>query len=324
MSEVNGKSPNSTLVWLAYLAAFLGVCGHASSEFFVKLSGLQGAEISVWRFMLGGAALVVVCLARSDSRDLLTPLKKDFAPIVCLSLLGMALAQFIFHLALDYASAVQVATMVTVMPIAVVFVARLIDKTPITAPKLISGLGAFIGCLLLLTDGYLAQLGGGDRTMLGIVMALGCASVGAFYLVLVKPYIVKYGAVRMTTYTFALGFFALWPLVGTVWGEWVNPLTLFDRDAVQAGAIIALGVWNTCVGFILWLWGLSNVPDVARGNYLFFLKPVIAALLAAFILGDIITWTQIAAIIAITGFVMAELFYDKLRATFVAQQTTSL
>ena len=54
------ETKSTSLVWLAYLAAFAGVVGHASSEFFVKLSGLQGAEISVWRFMLGGAALVVV------------------------------------------------------------------------------------------------------------------------------------------------------------------------------------------------------------------------------------------------------------------------
>lgn len=51
-------------VLFAYLAAFAGVCGHASSEFFVKLSGLQGAEISVWRFMLGGSALVLVSTLR--------------------------------------------------------------------------------------------------------------------------------------------------------------------------------------------------------------------------------------------------------------------
>jgi len=295
------------------------VCGHASSEFFVKLSGLQGAEISVWRFMLGGTALVLVCLLRSDSRDLLGPLQADFWPIISISLLGMTLAQFIFHLALDYASAVQVATVVTIMPIVLVFVARLIDKTPITAPKLVSGAGAFIGCLLLLTDGILDQLGGTGQSIFGIVLALGSATLGAVYLVLVRPYIGRYGAVRMTTYTFALGFFALWLVVGGVWGIWVSPLTLFDRPPVQAGAILALGIWNTCIGFILWLWGLSNVPDLARGNYLFFLKPVIAALLAAFILGDTVTWIQIAAIVVITGFVLAELFYDELRAALRRQ-----
>ena len=35
---------------IAYLAVFLGVCGHASSEFVSVLSGVKGPELSVWRF----------------------------------------------------------------------------------------------------------------------------------------------------------------------------------------------------------------------------------------------------------------------------------
>jgi drug/metabolite transporter (DMT)-like permease len=301
-------------VWLAYTAAFLGVCSHASSEFFAKLSGLQGGETSVWRFMLGGAALLVVALLGRESRDLMTPLRKDFLAIVCLSLFGMALAQFIFHLSLDYASAVQVATMVTIMPIVVVFVARVVEGTPITTAKLISGIGAFLGCMLLLTDGYLAELQGSGTSLRGVLMALTCAILGATYLVLVKPYIQRYGAVRMTTYTFVLGFFALWTVVGLIWGNWVNPLSLPDRPPVQMGSILALGIWNTCIGFVLWFWGLSNVPDVARGNYLFFLKPVLALILAYFLLAETITATQLLAIFAITAFVAAEIFYDQIVA----------
>jgi drug/metabolite transporter (DMT)-like permease len=307
------KSPP---VWLAYTAAFLGVCSHASSEFFSKLSGLPGVETSVWRFMLGGLALLFVAMLSRETRQLLTPLKNDFLPIVLLSLFGMALAQFIFHWSLDYASAVQVATMVTIMPIGVVFVARIIEGTPVTPAKLVSGIGAFLGCMLLLTDGYLGQLGGDQSTFTGVLMALGCAIIGAVYLVLVKPYMQKYGAIRMTTYTFVLGFIALWFVVGLMWGKWVNPLSLTDRPAVQIGSILALGIWNTCIGFLLWFWGLSNVPDIGRGNYLFFLKPVIALILAYFLLAEPITATQLAAIVAITGFVAAEIFYDRLAAVF--------
>ena len=308
------EGPTRTLVYLAYLAAFAGVCGHASSEFVVKLTGLQGAEVTVWRFGLGGLALVLVALAQKSTRDLITPLRQDFVPIVALSIGDMAFAQFLFHLALDYATVVQVATMVTMMPIFVVFVARIVEKTPVTAPKMVSGVGAFLGCMFLLTDGVLDKLEGGSSSLPGVLLALGCGAVGAVYLVLVRPWIKKYGAIRMTTYTFALGGFVLWPLVGALWGIWVDPFSLFDRPGGQVAAILTLGIWNTCIGFILWLWGLGHVPDPARGNYLFFLKPVIAAVLATFILHTEITWPQLAAILAITGFVLGEIFYDEIRA----------
>ena len=306
---------NKTIIILAYLAAFLGVCGHASSEFFVKLSGISGVEVSVWRFGLGGFALLILCIINSSSRNLIQPLKENLYPIVFLSVFGMAFGQFLFHWALDFASVVQVATMVTIMPIGVVFVARIIEGTKITRPKIISGIGAFLGCIFLLTDGYLDQLRGTGNSLIGIYLSIGCALIGAIYLVMVKPYVQKYGPVRMTTYTFVLGFIALYPSVGFIWGIWVNPLDLFDRTTTEYISIITLGVWNTCIAFILWLWGLSKIPDVARGNYLFFLKPVIALGLAFFILQDNITINQLIAIFIITSFVMMEIFYTPISKT---------
>ncbi|MGA0350626.1 MAG: hypothetical protein ACO3OZ_15495 [bacterium] len=42
---------------------------------------------------------------------------------------------------------VQVATNVTTMPILVVVVERIINKFPVSAPKMVSGIGAFIGLI---------------------------------------------------------------------------------------------------------------------------------------------------------------------------------
>lgn len=305
-----------TIIIIAYISAFLGVCGHASSEFFVKLSGISGVEVSVWRFGIGGLALLILSLINPSSRNLVSPLKQKFLPIVTLSVFGMAFGQFLFHWALDFASIVQVATMVTIMPIGVVFVARVVEGTIITPPKVISGIGAFLGCVFLLTDGYLDQLSGSGNSIIGIYLSIGCALIGSVYLVLVKPYVQDYGPIRMTTYTFVLGFIALYPSIGLIWGIWVNPFDLFDRTSVEYLSIITLGVWNTCIAFILWLWGLSKIPDVARGNYLFFLKPVIALCLAFFVLEDNITINQFIAIIVITGFVLMEIFYSSLSKLF--------
>ena len=300
---------DNKIIILAYISAFLGVCGHASSEFFVKLSGISGVEVSVWRFGLGGLALLLLCLSIPSSRNLIEPLKKSPFPIVLLSVFGMAFGQFLFHWALDFATVVQVATMVTIMPIGVVFVARIVEKTKITPPKIISGVGAFWGCVFLLTDGYIEQISGNENNLIGIYLSIGCALIGSIYLVLVKPYVNLYGPIRMTTYTFVLGFIALYPSIGLIWGIWVNPFDLFARSSTEYLSIITLGVWNTCIAFILWLWGLSKIPDVTRGNYLFFLKPVIALCLAFFILDDKITINQLIAIFVITSFVIVEIFY---------------
>ena len=87
---------NKTLIILAYFSAFLGVCGHASSEFFVKLSGISGVEVSVWRFGLGGFALLILCLINPSSRNLITPLKKKPTPLLFFQFLEWHLDNFYF------------------------------------------------------------------------------------------------------------------------------------------------------------------------------------------------------------------------------------
>ena len=311
MTDVPKKS---TIYW-AYVMLLLGVCGHASSEFVAKLTALTGPEVTVWRFMIGGIGLVTVSLIWPPSRNLLAPLREDGTRIILLSLLGMAAAQLFFHWALDYATVIQVATLVTTMPIMVVAVNWVVNKVPITAPKVVSGLGAFAGVVFLITDGYLGAVAE-ETSLLGILFALACGALGAIYIVLAKPYFGKYGAVRMTTYTFALGFFALWPIVGLVWGIWVDPTTLFDRPTESTIAILTIGIWNTTIGFVLWLGGLALVPDTGRANYMFFLKPVIAAFLAVFFLGEAITLSQAAAIVLVTGCVAIEVFWDEITGAF--------
>ncbi|MFH1242219.1 MAG: DMT family transporter [Pseudomonadota bacterium] len=301
------------MAFLAYLSTFMGVCGHATSEFFSVLSGLKGAEVSVWRYMVGATALLIVALSLKSSRNLIQPLREEPIRMLALSIFGMAFTQLFFHWSLDYASVVQVATIVTMMPIFVVIVDGIINKVTITAPKIVSGIGAFTGVVLLLTDGYLEQLKLGGGVIYGVLLALLCATCGSVYLVLIRPLINKYGAIRITTLTFTIGAMALWITVGLAWDIWVDPTTLFERSSQAYLSILTLGIWNTCIGFILWLWGLSAAPDIGRANYLFFLKPVIAAVLAFFILNAKITSFQLLAILIVCGCVVAEIFYDQIK-----------
>ncbi len=304
---------NRNAVLWAYVCIFIGVTGHASSEFFSVLSGIKGAEVSVWRYIVGSAGLLLVACLRPGTRDLLTPLREQGLKIVLLSLFGMSMGQLFFHWSLDYATVTQVATMVTTMPILVVIVNHLIYKGPISTPKIISGLGAFGGVVLLLTDGYLGALGGAGAAMPGILLALACSVVGAFYMVLVRPVIQEYGAIRIITLTFTIGAVGLWLVVGTAWGIWVDPSTLFERPPREYLSVLTLGFWNTTITMVLWLGGLARVPDMGRANYLFFLKPVIAACLAFFILHQEITAIQVLAILAITLCVSVEVFYERIR-----------
>lgn len=118
----------------------------------------------------------------------------------------------------------------------------------------------------------------------------------------------------MTAYCFAIGFFALWPTVGLVQGIWVDPATLLDRSPQQWSAGLTRGLWNTTIALALWLGGLAAAPDIGHANYLFFLKPVIAAGLALAFLDQPFTAPQLLAVVVVCGCVLVEPFWDQITA----------
>ena len=302
----------------AYIAVFIGVCGHASSEFFAVLTGISGPEVSVWRYVIGGAGLVLWALIRADSRDLITPLRQEGWYFIILSLLGISLSYLAFHWALDFASVIQVATVVTTMPIFVGLTNLVVNGQRPGIVKLVTGFMAVLGVILLITDGYLDSLTN-EGSLFGVLLAMVCAAFGSAYAVLVKPIVGRHGPLRITALSMMIGGIGLWLLVGSAWGIWVNPTTIFDRPASEVTLdinpgwwLLVLAVWNTTITQLLWFGGLSAAPDITRASYLFFLKPVIAALLAVLILAQQPTLLQALAILVVTGSVAVELFWPRI------------
>jgi drug/metabolite transporter (DMT)-like permease len=223
----------------------------------------------------------------------------------------VALGYLLFHWSLDFATIPQVATMVTTIPIFVGLANLWLNKQPFTGTKIISGFCAMAGVALLFTDGYLARLAGESKNLIGILMITGCAAVIAAYTVIVRPIIATYGALRITAITMFLGAIELWIVVGLFFEIWVNPFTLFARPAGQSAALLVIALWNTTITQFLWIGGLAAVPDITRGSYLFFLKPVIAAFLAIVFLGQHLTSWQLLAIVVICASVLVELLWPK-------------
>ena len=298
--------------WIAYLTVFIGVLGHASTEFFSVLSGIGGPELSVWRFVLGSMGLIALALIFPGSRDLIAPFRSHAWRLILLSLLGVTIGYLVFHWSLDFASVPQVATMVTTIPIFVAISTLLINGQKITLSKAASGICAIVGITLLITDGYLAKLAGSSESLIGIFLAMSCAAAVAAYSVLIRPLIVEFGALRITAISMLIGAIGLWFVVGLMFDIWATPERLFALDGKAFASLLTIAFWNTTITQFLWIGGLAAVPDITRGSYLFFLKPVIAAVLAVFILDQGLTTTQLLAIAFISASVAAEFIVGKL------------
>ena len=283
---------------IAYVAVFIGVLGHASSEFVAVLSGVSGPEVSSWRFLLGGSGLLLVSMAIAGPGAVLKIFRAEWKLLLPLSFAGVTLAYLLFHWALDYATVIQVATLVTTIPIFVGISNQIVNRQPISAVKWLTGCTAVFAVALLISDGYLSKLIDTKSSLIGIFMALGCAALVASFSVLVRPIISRHGALPVTALAMFIGGLGLWVVVGIAFGIWVNPLNLPNLPARQAWSLLVIALWNTTLTQYLWIGGLAHAPDITRASYLFFLKPAIATVLAVAILSQPLTLIQVIAIIA--------------------------
>lgn len=299
---------------IAYTLVMIGVLGHATSEFFAVLSGVAGPETSVWRFSLGAIGLLVITQFMPASRDLLKPLRQDWKTLIPISFLGGSLPYLAFHWSLDFATVVQVGTLMTTIPIFVGVTNRIMTGEPLGPVKIIGGACAILGVALLLTDGYLLQLAGDTNSLFGIMLALVCTIGAGAYTVLVRPLIHRHGALRITTITITIGAIGLWGLVGLFWNIWVNPASIVEKPISEALPLMVVGFWNTTITMLCWLTGLAALSDMTRGSYLFFLKPVVAAVLAWLFLTQPISWIQLLAILIVCSSVLFEFWGGDLRA----------
>lgn len=297
---------------VAYLAVLIGVLGHASSEFVAVLSGVSGPEVSSWRFLLGGTGLLLIALAVNGPRLLRSILLHECRTLLPLSFAGVTLAYLLFHWALDYATVIQVATLVTTVPIFVGIANQLINRQSVSTLKWLTGGAAVLAVALLVSDGYLSKFIGAKTSLIGIFMALGCAALVAAFSVLVRPVISRHGALPVTALSTFIGGLGLWAVVGIAFGKWVNPFTLPYLPAHEAWSLVVIAVWNTTLTQYLWIGGLANAPDITRASFLFFLKPAVAALLAVYVLSQPLTLIQVLAICVICGTVLIEFAYQTL------------
>jgi len=295
---------------IAYLAVSIGVLGHASSEFVAVLSGVAGPEVSSWRFLLGGMGLLLVAIMASGPSALFTIWCREWKALLPLSLAGVTLAYILFHWALDYATVIQVATLVTTVPIFVGIANQLINRQPISAMKWLTGCAAVVAVALLISDGYLSKLIEAQNSLIGILMSLGCAALVAAFSVLIRPVISRNGALPVTALSTFIGGLGIWTVVGAAFGTWVNPFILPELTAREAWSLVMIALWNTTITQYLWIGGLAHAPDITRASFLFFLKPAIAAVLAVAILSQPLTLIQGLAIAAICGSVLIEFAYQ--------------
>lgn len=256
----------------------------------------------------------------SAASETKTPAKVYFM----LSLLGIALNQFLLILALTHTTAIATVVVVPSITLFTYGFAILLKRESFEWSKAVTLLLGGMGVLLLFGEGLLHMIDKLDASIfLGNVLCLVSAAVYAFYLVISRDYVGRQSAVEFTSRMF--GAAVVWFMLLLV-GSWLwqlvqdpsaSPLSLFVHEAPQD----AIGqAWNefspqllgtlgfivlgpTVINYFLNLWTLKHLPASTVSGFIC-LQTLIGSTVSYFVLGETIKPTYVISAVCILSSVL--------------------
>ena len=195
------------------------------------------------------------------------PQLKDLPLLFVLGLLGITCYQLLFVFGMGKVSGGAAAMIITANPVCAALLAR------VFLSEKLSGV-AWIGITLsILGVGIISLLKGSDGAPLGYLALLIAVLSISIYFVFQKPFFNRYTPLEMTSYTC---------IAGTL------PLLIFLPETIQAVTIapwppiiwiLAMGIFSSGIGFLLWIYALSKLRAGIVTSFLF-LQPVFVTLLS--------------------------------------------
>lgn len=268
----------------------IGVLGISLSSIFVKYSDAPSAVTAAWRLLWTVVLMTPTVLGRKQPRRELLGMAKKAVLLSCLS--GVFLA---VHFALWFESLKQtsVASSTTIVCTEVIWVCLgycLFLKGRISKKAASAIAIALAGSLLIAWS----DAGAGGSHLYGDILALLSAIAVAAY-VLIGRVVRKNVSTSVYTYVVYCACAAGLTLLCLFQG---HGLTAYGSSALIVGLLLA--VFSTILGHSIFSWCLKFLsPAFVSASKL--CEPVVAAILAAFLFGELPTWLQILGGILIIG-----------------------
>lgn len=262
----------------------------------VVLEQVQPNTLAFLRFFIASIVLIGYSLITRQSFIK----KEDLGWAAASGITGVALYNIFQNQGLKYAGATDAAIIASLAPVFMVILAWLILKESITRQQLLGIIIAFLGSILVATNGSLATFNLNPTRLWGDLLILLTGLAWGLYNISLKKLLGKYSPTVVLTATTLAGTISLFPamllerplnlgLVNT-WG-WIN--------------VFYLGLLASALAYLLWNKALTVVSTVTAGAYLYLL-PVIAALIAFVFLKEVPgLFTVIGGAMALAGTYLA-------------------
>lgn len=220
---------------------------------------------------------------------------RDLIRLAACAVFGIAVNQILFFEGLNLTTPINASIIMLIVPILVMIFSKLLLSEQITANKVIGIIIGLVGATLLILAG--GKFSFRSETFTGnLIVFINAASFG-FYLVLVKPMMIRYRAITVMRWLFLFGLLYVTPFC-------IGPFLSTDFAAIPTRfwfSLLYVIIGTTIIAYILFNYSLKFVSPVVSSSYLY-LQPVIASLVAISIGMDILSWREgVAAAMVFVG-----------------------
>ncbi|MDH3270250.1 MAG: DMT family transporter [Gemmatimonadota bacterium] len=263
----------------------------------VVLAEIDPLALNALRFPLAAVALAIV-LRRFPGPTLPDP--SDRIRVLSLGLVGNVAYQLCFIFGLDWTLAGNASLLLATTPTWTLVLSIAVGHERAT-------IGAILGVVVTLSGVAMVVLGRGDalavggETLAGDALMLVAAVLWAFYTVAGRGPALRYGSLRMTSWTLWVGT----PVLVLLGAPSVAAANLSEVSAGAWVGIVYAGLLSIGVAYVLWYRGVRRLGNSRTAVYSN-LVPVTALLVAWLWLGEVPTPLQLSgAAVILAGLTLA-------------------
>ena len=249
------------------------------------------------RTIISGLGMILLLRARKISWKVN---RQDLKRLALLGFLGIPVNQFFYLYGIGFTTAANGALLYATTPVLVMVLSGLLLKEAVTIRKAAGILLAFGGVVIVIFERGLDFSSGYTY---GNIVIFAAVIAWAFFTVLGRPLILKYGALKTTCLAMLIGTAMYFP-VGMI-NAVMNPF--HDLSGADWIGILYLGIGTSIVGYVLWYYAIGRI-DVSKVAVFANGQPVLATILAMVFLDYAITGNfVVGGIITLTGVILTQL-----------------
>jgi drug/metabolite transporter (DMT)-like permease len=283
------KNKEKLLHVLLFIVAMVSI---GSASIFVRLSLASGIACAFWRLSISSALiLIIISVNRRGLPKILRDLDKQ--EILMLIVSGFALAMhFVLWMESLFRILVAISTTIVIAyPLHLTLIELIIGKERANIISIAGLVMGFLGIMLLFWEAFVNR----ELDTLGILESFIASILAAIYF-----YIGRLARRRIDVYTYSLYVYTVASLVVLCYSFIVkdNVFKYVEKSWIWflLLALIPMLGGHTVMNYMLKFYRSSVVTSIA------FVEPIIASILAAFVLGEVISLRQLVCLaIVLTG-----------------------